>query len=105
MPFKLFAPDGLECMAAAIQCFEFGGIRPFTAQITPLYFFPFYPDALGHVVTFFNAKAKLRIDTGYYSDKCLKRLKLEVPKVVESLCSTFLLNGQKFLNFSHFSAL
>ena len=50
MPFKLFAPDGLECMAAAIQSFEFGGIRPFTAQITPLDPFPIHPGILFHVI-------------------------------------------------------
>jgi hypothetical protein len=49
MPFELFAPNGLERVAASIQCFEFGGIRPFTAQITPLYAFPFHPGVLFHV--------------------------------------------------------
>jgi hypothetical protein len=31
MLFQLFAPQGLKCMAASIQGFEFGNIRPFTA--------------------------------------------------------------------------
>ena len=92
-------------MAASIQRFEFGGIRPFTAQITPLYPFPFLRGILGHVATFFNTKAKLLIDTGYYPDKCLKCLKLEVPKVMESLRSIFFIKRIEFLNFSHFSAL
>jgi hypothetical protein len=74
MLFEFFAPKRLERMAASIQSFEFGGIRPFTAQITPLYAFPVHRGILGHVVTFFNTKAKLLIDTGYYPDKCLRCL-------------------------------
>ena len=37
-------------MAAAIQSFEFGGIRPFTSQITPLDPFPIHPGILFHVI-------------------------------------------------------
>jgi hypothetical protein len=48
MLFEFFAPKGLECMAASIQCFESGGIRPFTAQITPRYPFAFHPGVLNH---------------------------------------------------------
>jgi hypothetical protein len=48
MLFEFFAPKGLERMAATIQRFEFGGIRPFTAQITPLYPFPLHPGVLAH---------------------------------------------------------
>jgi len=48
MPFEFFAPKGLKRMAASIQCFEFGGIRPFTAQITPLYPLPFHTGVLNH---------------------------------------------------------
>jgi hypothetical protein len=48
MLFEPVAPEGLERMTASIQCFEFGGTRPFTAQITPVYPFPFDPGVLTH---------------------------------------------------------
>jgi len=54
MLFELFAPEGLEGVAASIQCFEFGGIRPSTAQITPLNIVGRYAGVLGHVDTSFN---------------------------------------------------
>jgi len=40
-------------MAAAIQGFESGSIRPLTAQITPLDLVGGYSGVLGHVVTYF----------------------------------------------------
>jgi len=53
MLFQSFAPQGLKCMAASIQGFEFGNIRPFTAQITPLDLVRSYSGVLGHVIAFF----------------------------------------------------
>jgi hypothetical protein len=50
MLFEFFAPKRLKRMAASIQRFEFGGIRPFTAQITPLNLFVFRPGVLFHVI-------------------------------------------------------
>jgi hypothetical protein len=48
MLFEFFAPKRLKRMTASIQRFEFGGIRPFTAQITPRYPFAFHPGVLNH---------------------------------------------------------
>jgi hypothetical protein len=50
MPFQLPAPERLKCMAAAIQGFQPGSIRPFTAQITPLDFVGGYSGILFHVI-------------------------------------------------------
>jgi hypothetical protein len=68
MLFEFFAPKGLECMAASIQCFESGGIRPFTAQITPLYLFVFHPGVLFHVILsdFIFYRTGLTGFTGYF---------------------------------------
>jgi hypothetical protein len=53
MLFQSFAPQRLKCMAASIQGFEFGNIRPFTAQITPLDPVGGYSGVLGHGVNIF----------------------------------------------------
>jgi hypothetical protein len=53
MLFQFFAPQRLKCMAASIQSVEFGRIRPFTAQITPLDLMGGYAGVLGHVNNIF----------------------------------------------------
>ena len=50
MLLELFAPQGLKGVATAIQGFEFGGIRPFTAQITPFNPRCFYSRIIGHLI-------------------------------------------------------
>jgi hypothetical protein len=65
MFFQFPAPKRLKCMAAAIQGFELGGIRPFAAQITPLDFVGGYSGIAGHVVTSLVIYAKLEIDIQY----------------------------------------
>ena len=69
MPFELFAPEGLKRVAASIQCFEFSGTRPFTAQITPLYRFVIHPGVLFHVrlSDFIFYWAGITGFTGYFS--------------------------------------
>jgi len=52
MLLELFAPQGLKGMATAIQGFEFGGIRPFTAQITPLDFMGRYAWVIIHIISY-----------------------------------------------------
>jgi hypothetical protein len=49
MPFQFPAPQGLECMATAIQGFSFGRIRPFATQITPLNLMRYHPGILVHL--------------------------------------------------------
>jgi hypothetical protein len=38
MLFEFFAPQGLKCPAAAIQCVDFGEIGKFAQQITKINF-------------------------------------------------------------------
>jgi len=49
MLFQFLAPQRLKCIAIAIQGFEFGSIRPLTAQITPLNFMGGYTGILVHL--------------------------------------------------------
>jgi hypothetical protein len=51
MLFQFLAPQRLKCIAAAIQGFQFGSIRPLTAQVTPLDFVGGYSGVLSHIVT------------------------------------------------------
>jgi hypothetical protein len=84
-------------MAAAVQGFHFGRMRPFAAQIAPKNPFAFYPGGLIHRMTqFFIARLP---------SKCLNCLKLEVPKGTESLRFAFFIKMTEFLNFKHFSSL
>jgi hypothetical protein len=49
MFFQFPAPQRLKCIATAIQGFEFGSIRPLTAQLTPLNFICCHSGILFHV--------------------------------------------------------
>jgi hypothetical protein len=51
MLFQFLAPQRLKGMAAAIQGFEFGSIRPLTTQITPLDLMGRYSGILLHGIT------------------------------------------------------
>jgi hypothetical protein len=102
MFFQFPAPQRLKGMAAAIQSFQPGSIRPFTAQITPLDFMGGYPGIAGHIIISLLIYAKLEIDIQYYINKCLNCLKLEMPKVVGSLRSVFFIKMTAFLKFRHF---
>ena len=50
MLFQFLAPQRLKCIAAAIQGFQFGSIRPLTAQVTPLNLMCLHPGITGHIV-------------------------------------------------------
>jgi hypothetical protein len=55
MPFQFPTPQGLECMATAIQGFSFGRTRPFAAQITPLDFVGRYTGIFIHLLAFVSS--------------------------------------------------
>ena len=53
MLLKLFAPQGLKCMTAAIQGVEFGGSGPLATQIAPLNLGSFHTGIIGYTIRHF----------------------------------------------------
>jgi hypothetical protein len=60
MLFQFPAPQRLKCIATAIQGFEFGSIRPLTAQITPLELMGGYTGVLVHLFLYIINRFEFR---------------------------------------------